>query len=314
MALIGIPYTCADWENNAQDLLAIPHEIGHYVYWHGRIKEDETDKKYINLRTKIFSELTPYPSSWYPSWVEEIFADIYSTLVAGPIGLFSLQNMLYDNLHWQEDDGRHPIPRLRPNTHFKVLKKYLVDSNTNPSNPQPLFPNAVEDLEENWDKLIQQRGLQITEHIKVRANESDSISYQTAEEYIERVTDEIFNVLSDKRLQLANQITVWGLDKNDLPGKFNDSPEKLFKQFRNEILNNDNEELSLKMSLTLPERFANKKYHFWFKGNQLVQWFLLLEKIRTNNFGPNLSPAVWETLIINNGWAVGGPEDDADSK
>ena len=42
VAIIGIPVTCVDQTNNFRDFMAIPHEVGHYVYWHARegLQED----------------------------------------------------------------------------------------------------------------------------------------------------------------------------------------------------------------------------------------------------------------------------------
>lgn len=32
--MIGVPYSCM---SVARDHLALPHEIGHYVFWHGQV-------------------------------------------------------------------------------------------------------------------------------------------------------------------------------------------------------------------------------------------------------------------------------------
>ena len=58
-------------------------------------------------------------------WQEEIFADIYGCLVAGPAIAKSFQDLLFDNYTLTESDGVHPIPLIRPYIYAKVLETIL---------------------------------------------------------------------------------------------------------------------------------------------------------------------------------------------
>lgn len=50
----------------------------------------------------------------FQQWLEEIFADIYGCLVAGPAINFELQRILADNFILAVNNGRHPIAAIRP--------------------------------------------------------------------------------------------------------------------------------------------------------------------------------------------------------
>lgn len=284
LALIGIPYTCRDSDSNVQDFLAIPHEIGHHVFWHGKKNYEGLTHK-PNLRALIYGELTPYPSTWYTTWVEEIFADIYSTIVAGPVSALSLQDLLYDNLKFNEDDGYHPVPRIRPKASFKALEKLGASK-------------AAKKLETIWDDRIQKRGLQKTKRVKVQANEPDHfVQNGTAIDYIESVTDEIFNVLKDEVYQMVSD--TWIKDTNQ-------PLENLYKQFKQEIL----EPLKTLSTPPVPNLEKMSKEQ-WLEENLQVQWLNSLEAASSK--GLTLEPTIWMSLL-NAGWLSNGPEDDAGSK
>ncbi len=120
-ALIGVPQTAIC---KPRDLLAIPHEIGHYVYWHGLIKTSsdmESEPKTELVSMYLEKNIPDVRYDWAERWLEEIFADIYGSMVAGPVLALSFQE-----LHLQqsqsaffEDDGDHPPPILRPNIYAK---------------------------------------------------------------------------------------------------------------------------------------------------------------------------------------------------
>lgn len=126
VGLIGIPYTAT---SEAYDLLAIPHEVGHYVYRHGR-KDDKPLERY--LREKVTKALEPYIiktnaqvyfPDWCLRWLEEIFADVYGCLVAGPLIAVNFQDLMFRKPFedFKNVDDTHPLPLLRPGIYNKVL-------------------------------------------------------------------------------------------------------------------------------------------------------------------------------------------------
>jgi hypothetical protein len=116
-ALVAIPFTCI---GTPRDLLAIPHEVGHFVYWRG------TDNAGKSLRAKLFEaigEVSQDPVPYWYRWVEEIFADVYGCLIAGPVMALDFQDLQlqFSQRLFIKDDGAHPVPLLRPAIYTKVL-------------------------------------------------------------------------------------------------------------------------------------------------------------------------------------------------
>ena len=70
--------------------------------------------------------------AWLTAWAEEVFADIYSVLVAGPVAGVSIQAMLMGELPGVllQDDADHPLPALRPEIAVAVLRKLASEGNT----------------------------------------------------------------------------------------------------------------------------------------------------------------------------------------
>jgi hypothetical protein len=117
VALIGIPYSAVAVK---RDLLAIPHEVGHYVFWNMRAGRD-------------FARSLPAWVDDHPigRWTEEAFADVFAGLVAGPVGALSLQELLV--WHGREaflaaaGDDDHPLPILRPYLYTQALRRRSPD-------------------------------------------------------------------------------------------------------------------------------------------------------------------------------------------
>jgi hypothetical protein len=111
IALIGIPLTAL---NEARDLLAIPHELGHFVYFNRRINHAlETANRHYADGTK------------YEDWQQEVFADVLGSLVAGPLMAYDFQELAkrYGRVQFVADDGAgHPPPFLRPLIYTEALR------------------------------------------------------------------------------------------------------------------------------------------------------------------------------------------------
>lgn len=134
VALIGIPYSASGLP---QDYLSIPHEIGHYVYWNGRVApQPETLAPNEPARPAAASTVRAWLRRQLPlwlhshlvgGWIEETFADVYAALVAGPIAGNSLQDLLQrqgdDKLQVIDEADRHPTPVLRPYIYSQVMRR-----------------------------------------------------------------------------------------------------------------------------------------------------------------------------------------------
>ncbi|MBN1657511.1 MAG: hypothetical protein JXA93_03870 [Anaerolineae bacterium] len=135
VALVGVPITSLSVDC---DLLATPHEIGHYVYWRAR------PNRGTKMVREHLEELAQRQQIRVPgtlkNWREEIFADVYACLVAGPVAALSLQTMQLQSSKTglMHDDGEHPRPVVRPWAQLQALSCTTQ------------WPNACAALRECW--------------------------------------------------------------------------------------------------------------------------------------------------------------------
>ncbi len=137
VALIGIPFTALQLD---QDLFAIAHDAGHYVYRYGAKGLKRVYQLFSeNLRKKeIKGEVK--------QWAEEIFADAYGCLIAGQEIAKDFQELSYGR-PWSEfvnGDGEHPIPAIRPKIYSHMLSKSGLTE-------------QAKALDDGWDEMRESR-------------------------------------------------------------------------------------------------------------------------------------------------------------
>ncbi len=132
VALIGVPFSSVTCY---QDLLAIPHEIGHYVYWHEPLARG-------SLNGSLARHFWDQPA-WVSAWQEEIFADVYGMLVAGPYMAINFQEILADTKREQfiTDDGEHPVSLARAYVFTAVLRAVSYDA-------------VADEIDTMWQNLV----------------------------------------------------------------------------------------------------------------------------------------------------------------
>ncbi len=137
--LIGIPFTST---SVTRDYLATPHETGHFVFWNAKIDG-------VLLRDKLYQMIVARPDipRWVRKWTEEIFADVYGCLVAGPLIALDFQDlqMLESSKRFVKDDGEHPAPVVRPYVYTEALKRMSE-------------PGWAGSLERRWAAQLKKRG------------------------------------------------------------------------------------------------------------------------------------------------------------
>ena len=141
VAIIGLPVTSISAETEpdiSRDLLAIPHEVGHYVFKHGTINGERIK---IALRDRLTA-----CEKWLYRWKEEIFSDVYGTAVAGPVMALDFQDLMIatKTTEYLEDDTEHPIPALRPRVYNMALRATAQG-------------HAVNALAKRWNKVVDAR-------------------------------------------------------------------------------------------------------------------------------------------------------------
>jgi uncharacterized protein len=142
VAFIGLPLSAL---TVPRDLLAIPHEVGHYVFRHGR-----TTKGFAagsRFDAALAHQLADLPA-WCLAWLEEIFADVYGAVIGGPVMALGFEDLVTDDpfADFTKDDGEHPIAALRPDIYHSVFQK------------QGSNGFEVELLTERWSKWLKARG------------------------------------------------------------------------------------------------------------------------------------------------------------
>jgi hypothetical protein len=178
VALIGLPFSAlgayeqnasgeadaagdqkwAGGAGNAVDLLAIPHEIGHYVFQHGSSGNSR-------LQLALADVLKGQPE-WLHNWAEEIFADVYGCLIAGPVIVrdFLELSRAGDIASLLDDDNEHPTPVLRPLLYVDTLRLLARKANGTKEQKQALR-DIAEGAERRWNEFRGRRG---KEHIQER--------------------------------------------------------------------------------------------------------------------------------------------------
>lgn len=153
LAVIGFDFGAVG--DNAR-LLAIAHETGHHVY------RQITVNYAGNLDAQIEAAAAPAPESgswpaWLLAWQEEIFADIYSALVAGPVAVLGLQEIIQTGMRASLviDDGDHPLDALRPEILHTTLR---VMAEHGPDARRTGLEAAADFLAARWQTILTARG------------------------------------------------------------------------------------------------------------------------------------------------------------
>ncbi len=126
IALIAIPFTCM-MEDNHLDYLAIPHEVGHYVYRHLLdVVKDELKRKATSF------DIAERYRSWIRTVFEELCADIYGCLIAGPVLAMDFEQLSLQNSqeNFRSGDDVHPNAAIRPLLYCQILTNDKVESLT----------------------------------------------------------------------------------------------------------------------------------------------------------------------------------------
>jgi hypothetical protein len=303
VALIGIPYTCTgiydagaelvpnspDSTHTARDFLAIAHEIGHHLFWHGK-------QENIPLRSLLRSRLSSRPT-WRMAWLEEVFADIYGAMIAGPVLALDFQELIYDNPDLEEDDGEHPVGASRPFVYIDALKR-IKDKDG-----KLKYAHSPSALEEKWKASREKRDKMDSFRPK-KGDTSAAVSLDEARLDLHEVIEAILELLQP--MEAARQDETWSADSAD--------PDiNLYQTFRDEVLTQPN---------GTPPTFQSKppgsgleevtlvddNIIAWEEGKPLVKWFSFFAEASEHSL--TLLPETWNNLLVGGGWAAGGPEGD----
>lgn len=306
VALIGIPYTCTgilDREgihvqtsdgstHTARDFLAVAHEVGHHIFWHGKVGE-------IPLRAWLYSQLPAEPT-WRMNWLEEIFADVYGAMIAGPILALDFQELLHYKPDLFKDDGEHPVGAIRPFLYTDVLRQLKDQHGIR------LFTQTPDKLDARWREICNKR----SKSAKFRpkgASANDDVSLYQTRVYLGKTIEIILEALQTMELRREQ---IWSTDSSH-------SNQDPYETFRGDILKSPPPVHPKFEAKPAGSGFREVKVSpegviSWEEGKPLTKWFSFLSEANTHNL--ILLPETWSTLLVGGGWAAGGPEEDGEPK
>jgi len=339
VALIGIPYTCIDVP---ADLLAIYHEVGHFVYWKGEKKGVQTYREISNTIASELYRQTKFPY-WLYNWREEIFADVYGTKVGGTAMAAGFQEWLLRNslFSFFEDDSEHPIPACRPIIHNKILT--LINSEKDQED--------INELVKVWQKKTISRyqlliGLFIENHVednndleKVNNDKKPSLNSSSQDENISSENiEEIIKSYESKKYKKSLKSTI--VNKSEpssiLDEKFEDSInkcaienindyfdiviDKIYSYLVPDSLTIFDKLINNEVEITnIPELYASddafwtewvkSKYEtrVYFNSNKLIS--IYYDNLKRNNTNKKLPANIWSEILFADGW-TSGPADN----
>jgi hypothetical protein len=276
VALVGLPFTCV---TTPRDFLAIPHEVGHYVYRHAP-----------GLAASLDALLLPGLPIWAAGWLEEIFADVYGVLVAGPVIGLDFQDLLLDNptSYLTEDDGEHPADAIRPYIYTRLLQELG-------------YKKATIALQTRWQQALASRG---KPQIISLADGLGEVSVETARAVVEETAVAILHYLTQRRgLKTA---VVWS---QDLATPKTD-PEALYGAFELWLKNNPAtpvNQLKIDADQAVVYSGATPTDSRRPLGATLTwrDWFKTQSKANPQDALPT---AVWTEVFTAGGWPIKGPD------
>jgi hypothetical protein len=285
MTMIGVPLTAA---SVARDFLMIPHEVAHYIFWHGQ-KDDIFLYDHLD-RAFTTNEVELNPSVL--AWTEEIFADALSVLIAGPVMALSIQDIMLEAVGsgFDYDNGIHPIPRIRPYIHLHVLSKM--------SNMATIHGQLMS----RWQCLESGRPMQIDGVVSLRSPSPtpafpyfwllektySPVTITEAIAQVERVVDLILALFPDN---LKNGEQVWIKDQNI------DQLYPAFADFLVQCTQMQHDGALLSAFLNVPTWDAR------------YRWATQVKKYGYNKGAATAEPVsydVWLEILAFEGWTTGG--------
>lgn len=300
-AFIGLPVSSV---TSSRDLLAIPHEVGHYVYRHGRM----CGGKYRGSRfNAALADQFAHQPLWLQNWLEEIFADIYSALIAGPVVALSFQEIVTDSplADFLVDDGEHPIPALRPSIHTDTLDLMRY------------FAQAVPMLRESWQHRLDARRNPQTFSV------GDPATKQVQELSIAKtsqlIKDEIIKPLIDAHLEYVAPTGkpyegIWSRDLSrnvqveSLYNAFDDFATKVMNSGETTpeftLITDENRQRWLHLDPRDPNSGIAASQR---KVGATGLWVDAIKAAVQAKQKFNVPPDVWMALLDGSGWATEGP-------
>ncbi|MBK8905832.1 MAG: hypothetical protein IPM53_31915 [Anaerolineaceae bacterium] len=286
--LISIPYSALhSGAHPSRNFLAVPHEIGHHLYWNGVHPESKTPMR--NHLLKKAGEAGIKSGDWRLNWLEEMFADAYALVLLGPVIVLDFQDMLDDDMsgHFREDTDKHPIPEIRPFIQTQILRQ-LTDQNG-----QTFYTHECDQLDKNWKTWIKKHPLKAS--YPLIGHPQPILGQAVLDDLAPLITvilDSLADILPDKKEYVGME------GSNDV--------SKLYDEFQGYEMPDDDLEL---VNLFLDGQATDEQIETIFASSAEIS-FKEHVAVETKKKPEKIKTAEWMQLLRSHGWSDEGPIGD----
>ncbi|MEM7111109.1 MAG: hypothetical protein AAF614_01665 [Chloroflexota bacterium] len=176
--LVGLTYDLASsigfatrpdgqMSSSSLELMAIPHEVGHFLYRFARFDDNSSYEEFGESSSKTSFEAIgqQFVDNPFYRWCEEIFADLYGCVVGGPFAVLGFQALLAtgDRERVLMDDEEHPTPILRA---FILSEMLQILSEKKPERYR--FSEIAMSLDANWTSILERWGFVVEDVVNGR--------------------------------------------------------------------------------------------------------------------------------------------------
>ncbi len=293
VAFIGLPLSTLTVN---RDLLAIPHEVGHYVFRHGKTQSGEY--RGSRFAATLAYKLQQFPA-WSQAWLEEIFADLYGAAVGGPIMALGFEDLVSDDpvAEFVHDDGEHPIAALRPEIYYASFAELGMDD------------ALITAMQRRWQRWVANRNMpaEFTTATGERIALSEALT--TVQQIVKAMLTDDLQQLPVQPRQWSGRLT--GTEPTQLYTKFDRKVARLPEHTATEV-----PELALSFDETgTPHSFqlnaVGSASDTTGVRRALGSTGLWIDALKAGHAGFHVPPVVWMALLDGSGWAVEGPGSNA---
>lgn len=153
LMLIGLP----SWVQNLYHwppaaFLVIPHEVGHSLFRFGVVNRPDKPSVHAVLEDELANRQIG-ATDWRSCWLEELFADAFGCLRAGPASILGLQEYLATRnpKHFSESTTDHPTSAIRPLIQTEMLR--ILDERNIKS-----YKDVPDLLDAHWQHFLTNNG------------------------------------------------------------------------------------------------------------------------------------------------------------
>lgn len=283
VALIAVPFTCVPYdvtsgdqsskERADRDFVALLHELGHYVFWHGKVNDTFIHES-LGERLKGMKD----SAMWCYQWIEEIFADVFGCLMGGPLIALDFQDMalVTSAEEFAKDDQEHPVPAIRPMIYIKTLEKTTKWKATS-----ALLDTYWNDRKNSRRASVHKQTTSPKKNEQTKSNFRDAV-FRDAIYYkyvisgnvipeIERVRDAILSTLKIENTPDCISLT-WSADTLSVGTELGRLPEILYGDFRKYIAETlPSEHEDPKPPKPSPEEYTCATWEQWVTDNKFLE-------------------------------------------